>query len=398
MLRRIRAVERLVNLTPPALPPSSLLLLIDTSGSMDGEVGDGNAEIKIVAARRAAIAALEQAAAGGRMEAAVLAFSGDCSDPVPRHLDFTDDVTELTAFIESLAAGGSTPMAPALQFANRFMEERRDPRSQAQMIVLLADGDNACGDVGQALGELQASGIVFRHETVGFGIEAGSQAAQDLQRVAVESGGAYHHAASAEQLAELFLEVVDPFTVMDLFGTIDMGAGDGVAAPLRIGSEGQRGGAAEERSGGTGLLGMLGSARDASAAPEQQDDADGEAETGVTSLLGMFAPAAPPEGSAGALAIAADQGGRWGWASGHPAMRDAEERALAECGAGCRIVMRFDGGCAAYAADQAQGGTAGWASDLATGSAAREAALNACADRNGSDCLVRVWACATGGE
>ena len=209
---------------------------------MNGEVGDGNAEIKIVAARRAAIAALEQAAAGGRMEAAVLAFSGDCSDPVRHYLDFTGDVAQLTGFIESLAAGGSTPMAPALQFANRFMEERRDPRSQAQMIVLLADGDNSCGDVGQALTELQAAGIVFRHETVGFGIEAGSQAAQDLQRVAVESGGAYHHAASAEQLAELFLEVVDPFTVMDLFGTIDPGAGDGVVAPLRIGSEGQRGG------------------------------------------------------------------------------------------------------------------------------------------------------------
>lgn len=170
VLQRIRAVERLVNLTPPVQPPSSLLLLIDTSGSMDGEVGSGNPEIRIVAARSAASAALEQAADSGRMEAAVLAFSGECHDPVPRYLDFTTDVARLTAFIDGLRAGGGTRTAPALQ---------------------------------------------------------------DLQRVAVESGGTYHHAASAEELAELFLEVVDPFTVMDLFGTIDQRPAAGVAAPHR---------------------------------------------------------------------------------------------------------------------------------------------------------------------
>ena len=398
VLRQVRAVERLVNLTPKPRPPSSLLLLIDTSGSMDGEIGNGNGEIKIEAARSAAIAALEQAAAGGRMEAAVLAFSGDCGDPVPRYLDFTDDIAELTAFINRLQAGGGTPMAPALQFANRFMQDRRDPQSQAQMIVLLADGDNDCGDVGQALAELHAAGIVFRHETVGFGIEPGSQAAQDLRHVAVESGGAYHHAASAAQLAELFLEVVDPFTVMDLFGTISPGPVAGAAPSPGSGSAQSRGATEGERSGVTSLLGMFGSASDATPSPEPPSSGGDEAE-GVTSLLGMFAQAAAQEGSAGALAIDTGQGGKWGWAADYPAMRDAEQRALAECGTGCRIVMRFESGCAAYAADQAQGSTAaGWASGLGTGSGARQAALSACAERRGADCIVRVWACARSGE
>ena len=88
---------------------SSLLLLIDASGSMGDEIGSGNSQVKIDAAKRAAIAALGRAATGGSVEVAVLAFSGDCQNPVPRYQDFTRDVNQLTNFIRGLGTGLAKP-------------------------------------------------------------------------------------------------------------------------------------------------------------------------------------------------------------------------------------------------------------------------------------------------
>ncbi len=203
---------------------SSLLLLIDASGSMGDPIGSGNAEVKIAAAKRAATAALSRAAGGGSVEVAVLAFSGDCSNPVPRYQDFTRDVDRLTRFIASLQPGGGTPMADALLFANRFLERNGSAGASDRMIMLLADGQNDCGDVGQAMAALEASRVIFRHETVGFGITPNSAAAQDLRQIATQTGGAYHHAADASQLSDVFMEFVDTLSVIDMLGRFGGGS------------------------------------------------------------------------------------------------------------------------------------------------------------------------------
>ena len=79
-------------------------------------------------------------------------------------------------------------------------------------------------------------------------------------------------------------------------------------------------------------------------------------------LCGSVLCGAPPLLAAGALAIDTNQGDQWGWAIDHASEADARQRALRECGSGCRIVMTFSGACAAYAADQANASTAyGWA-------------------------------------
>ena len=197
---------------------SSLLLLIDASGSMGDEIGSGNSQVKIDAAKRAAIAALGRAATGGSVEVAVLAFSGDCQNPVPRYQDFTRDVNQLTNFISSLQPAGGTPMADALLFANRYMDRNGDSGASTRMIMLLADGQNDCGNIGQAMASLKSSGVIFRHETVGFGITPNSQATQDLREIATQTGGTYHHAVDANQLADVFMEFVDTFTVIDMLG------------------------------------------------------------------------------------------------------------------------------------------------------------------------------------
>ena len=232
---------------------SSLLLLIDASGSMGDEVGGGHSQAKIDAAKEAATAALGRAAGRGSVEIAVLAFSGGCSNPVPRHQTFTRDIDRLTAFIDSLQPGGGTPMADALLFANRFMDRNGHSGASDQMIMLLADGQNDCGDVSQSLATLKASGIVFRHETVGFGITPNSPAARDLREVATQTGGTYHHAADATQLADVFMEFVNTFTVIDLLGQF----GTNASAPSPLPSPNADRQTGKDQGGLDGLLGRF---------------------------------------------------------------------------------------------------------------------------------------------
>ena len=131
-----------VRLLDPGKPEEQPPALIDTSGSMGNEVGGGNPEIKIEAAKSAALAAVEQAAQKRDVEVAVLAFEGDCSQPVSQYHGFTTDFSALARFINSLQPGGGTPMADAVLFANRFMKNEGVASARDHMIVLLADGQN----------------------------------------------------------------------------------------------------------------------------------------------------------------------------------------------------------------------------------------------------------------
>jgi hypothetical protein len=97
--------------------------------------------------------------------------------------------------------------------------------------------------------------------------------------------------------------------------------------------------------------------------------------------------------AAGALAIDENQGDQYGFSYGHPAMNDATNRALSECGRNCRIVQTFSNGCAAYAADQRANSTAyGWAA-ASNGGQAQSAALQYCRSNGGAQCIVRAWGC-----
>ena len=197
---------------------SSLVLLVDVSGSMGDPIGNGNSQVKINAAKQAATDAVQLAVRRGTTEIAILAFEGNCSNPVPRHISFTSDFVALERFISSLQPGGGTPMAEAVKFANRFMQREGTPTARDQMIVLLADGQNDCGSVSDAMAELQGSGVIFRHETVGFGIEPDSVAASDLRDIATASNGTYHHAADATQLGDVLANSIDTFTLIDMLG------------------------------------------------------------------------------------------------------------------------------------------------------------------------------------
>jgi len=125
------------NVTIPSGGNTSVLLLIDTSGSMQGA--------KIANAIGAAVKAI--APLGPSTEIAVIAFSG-CSDSdirvVSPFLPMTPgNKSAVTAQIQGLTAGGSTALAKALGVGANFL--RTNGRMARRSLVVLSDGEDTCG-------------------------------------------------------------------------------------------------------------------------------------------------------------------------------------------------------------------------------------------------------------
>lgn len=107
------------------------------------------------------------------------------------------------------------------------------------------------------------------------------------------------------------------------------------------------------------------------------------------SLLGAAATAR----AAGALAIDNNRGSAYGFSHDYANMGDAERRALSECGRNCRVVLRFQTGCGAYAADQSSGSSVyGWGT-ASSRDAAQNRAREECRRAGGRNCVLRAWAC-----
>ena len=173
----------------------------------------------------------------------------------------------------------AAPHAPArntnssLLLASRFMDRNASAGARDRMVMLLADGQNDCGDVGQAMAALQASGTIFRHETVGFGITPNSAAADDLREIATRTGGAYHHAADAAQLADVFMAFVDTFSVIDLLGQF----GSNAPAPSRPDAKKADAPKPDKDDGLTGLLGSFTAPSDSAPTPPSSPTSRGPA-------------------------------------------------------------------------------------------------------------------------
>ena len=110
-------------------------------------------------------------------------------------------------------------------------------------------------------------------------------------------------------------------------------------------------------------------------------------------LLGFGVFISAPAFANGAIAIDHAKGNRWGVAYDQPNMASAENRALSECGRGCKVVLRFPQGCGAYSIDRTTGSTVYvWAGDNNRAAAERRA-LSGCRNRGGTQCMIRAWGC-----
>jgi len=111
----------------------SILLLIDKSGSM-------NNNNKMENAKKAAIQALSKI--DKKTEIAVMSYSGGCSETFPVVANFSQNPAYLTQQIQTIQAGGGTPMSPAMLQANSYL--RNQGHGKSGLIILLCDGQNDC--------------------------------------------------------------------------------------------------------------------------------------------------------------------------------------------------------------------------------------------------------------
>ena len=114
---------------------------------------------------------------------------------------------------------------------------------------------------------------------------------------------------------------------------------------------------------------------------------------GVVGALAALAAASPVFGD-GAIAIEDLEGERAGLSAGYATAEEAQQAALAHCGEGCSVVETFSGGCAAVATHEGEDSTIyGWFVGADSESEAISQALEACRERGGTDCAVRLSAC-----
>lgn len=187
-------------------PSGSLILLIDVSGSMGGT--------KLNSAKQAAINTVRKAVKN-KTEIAILTFEGNCASPIHDSTGFSRNENDLITFVKGLAARGSTPLATALEATNRFMKQNKSASSRTQMILLLADGDDNCGNLDAVLSQLKQNNLLYRHETVG--LEVSDSAQRQLQNIARQSGGKYHSATS-QNLSKVFSDAMDLMQMLDMVG------------------------------------------------------------------------------------------------------------------------------------------------------------------------------------
>jgi len=186
-MEAIRQKCRDISQKKPAEIQTSIVLLIDTSGSM----GDNN---KIENAKAAARAAVQNVSKTN--EIAVLGFSGDCSGGAVRYAcPFTTDLNALLKAIDGLGPGGGTPMYIATGVAVDYAKKKA--RGKSATVVLMSDGGDTCRDKqAEASAAIRQSNIPVN--TIGYDVGNNQQAQGDLANLATLTGGRSYSASTAD--------------------------------------------------------------------------------------------------------------------------------------------------------------------------------------------------------
>ncbi len=180
---------------------TTLYYILDGSGSMWGRV---NGEMKIVAAKKVMHQLIADMPPG--IDAGLTVYGhkrkGDCTD-----------ITEIISLgplnkaaanqaVNSLKPKGKTPIAATLKRVATQLKEKEEETT----IVLVSDGIETCGgDPCLVTRELKELGIRFVLHTVGFDVN--KKASDQLACMAMEGGGNYFSAATADQLLQTLSKV-----------------------------------------------------------------------------------------------------------------------------------------------------------------------------------------------
>ena len=208
-----------------------VLLVVDTSGSMDRE--DGQGRIRIDGARVSLMAFLRAIPDGARVgvRAYPQGAPADVDGCSPGELVLGVgplSVQRASAEVRSLTADGNTPTSAALRAA---ADDLRGAGLDGGTIVLVSDGESNCGpppcDVAE---ELTADGFQLTVHTIGFQIS--ERGRDELFCIAETTGGRYVDVEDSDELsaeleglasARLELQVSAPMEVRGAVGSEEDG-------------------------------------------------------------------------------------------------------------------------------------------------------------------------------
>ncbi len=169
------------------IPPVAMVLVVDRSGSMEGD--------KLTWTKRAALSAVEALPVDAQL--GVIAFNGDYSWIAP--LNTVSNRTQLTDQINSLSPGGGTRFYPALENA---YHELGGSKAAVKHIVLLTDGLSTDGtDFKPLAKKMAAAGITL--STVAMSREADMPLLKSLAQI---SSGRFYRTDKATDVPRIFVD------------------------------------------------------------------------------------------------------------------------------------------------------------------------------------------------
>lgn len=191
MIARLRIDANAV--TGAQRPPINVALVLDTSGSMEGQ--------PIADARRATEAFLDALEPGDRLS--VVVFHSETEMLLPSTVIDGDRLDEMRARIRTIEARGTTDLAGGLQAGLEEVTRYYDARG-INRVVLLSDGvpneASMIRPLAQAAGERRIA-----ITALGLGLDYDEVLLAD---VATASGGRFHYVAESSAVADVFRDEV----------------------------------------------------------------------------------------------------------------------------------------------------------------------------------------------
>lgn len=209
--------------TSSARPPVNLVLLVDTSGSMEGRA--------ITDARAASLALLDTLSPQDRL--AVVVFDSKAEVLLPSTRLDDANVKELKEKIVAMKARGTTDMASGLRLALNEVEKSLE-KEGVNRIVLLGDGvPNDDAQIASLVAEATSRGVSIT--TMGLGSDYDETL---MGRIAQQSGGKFSYVDDSTKVASFFREeVVRLHRVVARSAVLELRPGPGVTIKNVVGRQ-----------------------------------------------------------------------------------------------------------------------------------------------------------------
>ncbi|MBZ9888292.1 VWA domain-containing protein [Mesorhizobium sp. BR1-1-3] len=202
LARGVAAAILLLSMTTFGFAANKVIVILDASGSMWAQI-DGKPKLEI--ARESLRTVLQSVPIDD--EIGFMAYGhrekGSCDDIQLIVPPQAGSGSAISAAADSLKFLGKTPLTAAVKQAAEALKYTEDKAT----VVLITDGLETCGGDPCALGkELEASGVDFTADVVGFGLTADE--GKQIACLADNTGGKYIQASDEKALQEALAETV----------------------------------------------------------------------------------------------------------------------------------------------------------------------------------------------